>query len=286
MVLVVVVAVEGTGAALAQPPKSSSAVTAGAGLGPVLPQPPPISLAVKVSGTFIMEEDGGAAGAGSGVLHALPPQGSMLAGSALATEAVDVATLGLGSGGAGLLKLNADFNSCWGDVAIGGGGGEVLVVERGGDERPNKSLDIDDEGGGFGLVGGGDAKAVNPESNPLEDIDVVRDCGLAAGIVGDVRLSNRPPPPIPLLADAVGEETLGAAGVDFVVAKLVRLANGDGFSAGLEGGGEVVDGKLKPLKASVRPPMLEDDADWGVGDAKSPNDGVRSCWTGAGCGFE
>jgi hypothetical protein len=30
----------------------------------------------------------------------------------------------------------------------------------------------------------------------------------------------------------VGEEILGAAGVDFMLAKFVRLAKGDGFSAG------------------------------------------------------
>lgn len=53
---------------------------------------------------------------------------------------------------------------------------------------------------------------------------------MAAGIVGEARLSNKLPPPLP--ADAVGEETFGAAGEDFLVAKLVRLANGEDFSAG------------------------------------------------------
>lgn len=72
-------------------------------------------------------------------------------------------------------------------------------------------------------------------------------------MVGEARLSNRS-----LLADPEGEVTLGAAGVDLMFEKLVRLAKGDGFSAGLTGGGEVVEGKLKPLNASVKPPMLED----------------------------
>lgn len=73
----------------------------------------------------------------------------------------------------------------------------------------------------------------------------------------------------------MGDETFGAAGGDFLVAKLVRLANGEGFSAGF-GGGEVVEvaGKLSPLKASVNPPIFDED-DCGTGEAISPNDGFR-----------
>lgn len=91
---VVVVVPDDTGAALVQPPKSSSAATVGVGLGAALgaPQPPPMSLAVKVSGTFIIDAVDGAAGAGpgvgSGVLQALPPQGSMLADIILTAVAV------------------------------------------------------------------------------------------------------------------------------------------------------------------------------------------------------
>lgn len=95
-------------------------------------------------------------------------------------------------------------------------------------------------------------------------------------------MSKRPPPK-PLLAEAVGDVILGAAGVDLALAKLVKLAKGEGFSAGLEGG-EVVEGKLSPLKASVSPPKLEA-ADCGAGDAKSPNEDWRSCCTG-GWGLE
>lgn len=121
VVVVVVVIVVETGAALAQPPKSSSAATVGAGFELAAgeagaPQPAPMSLAVSVSGTFIMVELDGAGAAGSEVLHALPPHGSML-GIMLATEAVDVEVTGFGTGagtgaGAGLLRLKADFSSC------------------------------------------------------------------------------------------------------------------------------------------------------------------------------
>lgn len=87
--------------------------------------------------------------------------------------------------------------------------------------------------------------------------------------MGDVRLSKRSP-----LADPEGEVTRGAAGVDFVFEKLARLANGAGFSAGFAGGGEVVEGKLNPLKASVRPPMFEE-VEPAAGEAISPNELLR-----------
>lgn len=57
------------------------------------------------------------------------------------------------------------------------------------------------------------------------------------------------------LAEPEGDVTFGAAGVDLAPPKDERLENADGFSTGLAGGGEVVVGKLSPLKASVRPPM-------------------------------
>lgn len=99
--------------------------------------------------------------------------------------------------------------------------------------------------------------------------------------MGDAILSNKLPP----LAEAVGEEILGAAGGDFLLVKSVKLAKGDGFSAGFGGGGEVVDGKLNPLKASVNPPMFEEDGWGGAGDAISPKEVLRSCCGGAGGGF-
>lgn len=101
-------------------------------------------------------------------------------------------------------------------------------------------------------------------------MDVFRDWGLWADSVGEVRLSKRSP-----LADPEGEVTLGAAGVDLAAPKLVRLANGEGFAC-WAGGGDVVDGKVRPLKASVRPPMFED-ADGAVGEAISPKEFSRLC---------
>ena len=147
--LLVVVVVDGIGAALAHPPKSSSAATVGAGLEPAeragAPQPPPTSLAVSVSGTFIIEDGAGAAaGAGSGVPQALPPHGSMVVGgSTLATDAVVLAGFGAGAGAG--VRLKADFSSCCGEVDANGGGGETAAGAAGaGEENPNKSLERGD----------------------------------------------------------------------------------------------------------------------------------------------
>lgn len=170
-----------TGAALAQPPKSSSAATVGAGFaaGVGAPHPFPRSLGVRVSGTFIVEAMDGAAAAGdgarSGVLHALPPQGSRLPDIMLAVAALAAVVAGaLGGCNGGLEILNADFISCWGEVAVDFGG-DTVEAETGGEESPNRSFDRDDDGG-FGLaVGGGEANPPNPQSCPVEEIDVVRD---------------------------------------------------------------------------------------------------------------
>lgn len=120
--LVVAVVVEDTGAALVQPPKSSSAATVGVGLAveDVL-HPLLISLAVKVSGILIMLDVEGPAGAGvdagtgSGVPQALLPQGSMLAVIALAVAADTAGAAGLERDGdriGGLFRLNAELISC------------------------------------------------------------------------------------------------------------------------------------------------------------------------------
>lgn len=148
---------------------------------------------------------------------------------------------------------------------MGGGAGA-----EGGEERPKRSLDRDDDGGlGFEGWGGGEANPPKPKSCEFEETDVVRDWGLCADSVGEVRLSKRSPP-----AEPAGEVTLGAAGVDFVFEKLVRLAKGDGFSAARGGGGDVVEGKVSPLKASVNPPMLFE-ATGAAGEAMSPKEVLR-----------
>lgn len=110
---------EETGAALAQPPKSSSSATEGAGgldaeADEEAPQPAPTSLAVSVSGSFIIEEGWEAGGAaGSGSLQAFEPQGSMAAELRLAMGAAVLTGCGGGAAGlgAGLLRLNAELRS-------------------------------------------------------------------------------------------------------------------------------------------------------------------------------
>lgn len=180
MFVVVVVVEDEIGAALAQPPKSSSAVTLGFREVEALPppQPAPMSLGVSVSGTFIIEDaaGSGAGGSGSGVSQALPPQGSMLAEKAPAgtAGAGAGAAAGLGAGcGAGCERLKADCSSSCGDGTSGFGGdcfgGEVVDV-GGGDERPNRSLEKDGwRRSGFIL---GDVKLLKPCPKPFEETEV------------------------------------------------------------------------------------------------------------------
>lgn len=160
-----------TGAALVHPPKSSSTATVGAGFGAALgaPQPLLMSFAVRVSGTRIMDDAvDGAAGAGSGaasgVLHALPPQGSMLADITLAAVAVATGTSGFGAAWGwgckdGPERLNAELNSCCGEDTAGFGGDIEAAGAAGGEDRPKRSLERDDEGGlGFAGFGAGEVK--------------------------------------------------------------------------------------------------------------------------------
>lgn len=187
MVVVAVVEDE-TGAALVQPPKSSSAVTVGAGFDAVLgaPQPAPTSFAVRVAGTCIMEVAGSAGpGAGSGVFHAFVSKGSMPAESMLGGTAEVVVAGGstLGAGGAGDVRLNADFISSWGEGTAGFGGDACLGGDAGfgrdaddsggGDDKPSRSFAKEDGLCCAGLVVG-DAKFVKSWSKPLEEIDAVR----------------------------------------------------------------------------------------------------------------
>lgn len=175
VVVVVAVVDEETGAALVQPPKSSSAVTVVGGCGAALgaPQPAPMSLGVSVSGTFIMDDAAGSDGAGSGVFHALLSKGSMFDVNMLGGTAVvvDAATSGFGAGaeagagagaggGGGFDRLNADFNSSWGEANDGLGGDAAGAGAGGGDERPARSF-AKDEGRLSGWAVG-DAKFVNP----------------------------------------------------------------------------------------------------------------------------
>ena len=182
----VVAAVEVTGAALLQSPKSSSAVTV-ACLDVVLvvePQPAPISFGVRVSGTCIMDEvdgwAGAGAGAGSGVFQALLSKGSkvdasMVGGTAeVVVVVVDVVVVvvmsGLGAGGAGDERLNVELSSSWGEATVGFGGDADDT--GGGDERPTRSFAKDEGLCGFA---GGDVKLGKPWPKPFDEMDVVRD---------------------------------------------------------------------------------------------------------------
>lgn len=63
--------------------------------------------------------------------------------------------------------------------------------------------------------------------------------------------------------------------------RLPRLEKAEGFACCFCGGGEVADGKLRPLKASVRPW----DWDCGCGEVMLPKDEFRSCCAGGDCGL-
>lgn len=175
LVEVVVVSVE-IGIALAHPPKSSSPETVGGDLAAVLdvdiPQPEPISLAVSVSGIFIMLDGAVEAGAGSGVFHASLPHGSMLLDSMLAV----VVTTGLGAGcgsgaGAGFERLKTELMLLrGGDAGLVGEVVAVAVVVIGGEARSNKSLDAD-AGGGFGFGAGAVAVFVKLKSSSFGEVD-------------------------------------------------------------------------------------------------------------------
>lgn len=240
---------------LAQPPKSSSATTVGVGFVVELcivvedePQPPPRSLAVNVSGTFIMEEVCcGAAGAGgeagSFVLQALlPPQGSIpenIFGVLLVTTGAAFDSGCCGCGFDERLKTEDILPWLGGDVM---GGGEVVVVAAGDDIRSNISLEE---------LGGAAVDFFDPMVAPIMSklspvvIEGLEACG---GFVSTFwgGSSNRLPPPL----DKVGEVNFGAAGGDFGLVRVSKLEKLDCFCVG----GDVVEGKLKPLKASVKPP--------------------------------
>lgn len=165
-----------------------------------------------------------------------------------------------------------------GREVVAGGGGEVLA---GGDMPPdmsNRSLDAAGgaAGGATGLLGAdGFAAVTNEKSRPFDEVDWVRCCCGLGGALEGACVSKNPPPL------NGGEATWGAAGVDFVLERLPRLENAEGFACCFWGGGEVVEGKLRPLKASVRP------CDWdcGCGDVRLPKDEFLSCCAGGDCGL-
>lgn len=247
------------GAALVHPPKSSSATTVGVDLVFVTagaPQPP-ISLAVNVSGTFMVVDWALEAETGSGVLQASLPHASKLAENMLLTLVV----LATGCGAGWAERLNMELGSTDG-VGVGLGFGTEVAT------GVAKSKRSPEEGGG----GGGTfdtrfvfcEKLMSPWS--LDDLEATWPGGL--GVTLEEILSKKRPPPRELFEGV----TLGAARVDLAPPRLPRFEKGDGLSCCFLGE-DGVAGKLKPLKASVNPPKFEDCGCWGV----YPNEGEFPC---------
>lgn len=71
--------------------------------------------------------------------------------------------------------MKAELISCCGDVTVGLGGAAGAAGARGGEERPNRSLERDADGGvGFAGLVVGEAKPPK-KSCPFEEMEVVRD---------------------------------------------------------------------------------------------------------------
>lgn len=152
-----------------------------------------------------------------------------------------------------------------------------------GEEKSSKSPKRSFGGGlaGEGTFGGGGGDCVKAKSRPFD--------GARAGAGGDFgcvegaggRLSKKVPP-----LKGGGDVTFGADGADLVGmlgVNLLRSENADCCFGG--GGGDVVEGKLRPLKAFVKPPKASGCAgggDCGGGEAMPPKDGCLLC--GEVCG--
>jgi hypothetical protein len=71
--------------------------------------------------------------------------------------------------------LNAELISCWGEETMGLEGATDAAGAGGGEDRPNKSFDRDEEGGlGLADLVVGEANPPKPKSCPLE-IEALRD---------------------------------------------------------------------------------------------------------------
>ncbi|KAL7354300.1 hypothetical protein ACKS0A_10626 [Histoplasma ohiense] len=223
-----------------------------------------MSLAVIFSGTFIMDEiDCLLVGeVASVVFQAPPPHGSIaLPESRLLTLVVLVG----GAVGTGPFD---EAERLKGEVVFSGfggteGGSVGVVVDM--DENKSKEL--------VEVAGGAAADFVDPtvaltglKSRP-EEVDLC-----------EFGIESKNPPPL-----SGGEEIFGAVFGDLGGLKDPRFENASNFSGG---GGDVVDGKLNPLKASVSSPNASDCdlaccCGWGEND---PNEVLRSWWAGA-CGL-
>ena len=88
------------------------------------------------------------------------------------------------------------------------------------------------------------------------------------------KLSKKPPP-----LKGGGEDNCGADGVDFAGTAVANafVVEKEDFGGGC-GGGAPELGKLRPLKASVRPPKAS--CDRVAGDEGPPKEGCRLCGRG------
>lgn len=265
--------------ALAQPPKSSSAATVGVGFVEEdceVPHPAPTSFAVSVSGTFIMEDVWGGGDVVSFEPHAFPPQGFIAL-----VESIFIALLDVVAGGDfavgcwGEDKLKTEFVEAWVGAAVVVV--VVLVVVVGGGDEKRSNISLDELGGAAGAFA---EPIVAPIKLRLLDDEMevvfVRGGGGGGLVTLEGRSSKRLPP-----LERPGEVILGGTGGDFGPASASKFEKLDCFCAG----GDVVEGKLRPLKASVSPPKasffgLDAGCCCSGGEARAPNDDVRSCCTG------
>ncbi len=75
----------------------------------------------------------------------------------------------------GLERLKAELISCWGEETVGFGGAADTAGAGGGEDRPKRSFERDEEGGaGFAGLVVGEVKPPKPKSWPLE-IEALRD---------------------------------------------------------------------------------------------------------------
>lgn len=257
-----------------------------------MPKPPPLKppLALEVAPSAKSEEgaeiDGGltvgalGAGAGSGVAHAsFEPHASALEKPEKILLVVDDGfDAGLGGGAVGADRLKADWRLIDGDDGFWEAGAGVGADKL---ERPKRSVEALPAEAFGAALGGLAAKLKSPKSSlgiprGLDSCGVLfalpnADVGFATGF-GVV--SKKPPP----LTD--GDVSCGGATVERCLVGLLKLANGSAFCcSGLFMGGEVAVEKVKPPKASFKPPKLDcwTGGDCIGGDCIPPKELCRSC---------
>lgn len=173
--------------------------------------------------------------------------------------------------------MNAELTlSAGGDETLLGGGAAGTGADDGtgaGEAKSSKSPKRSLEGGLADEedLGGGGGDCAKAKSRPLDGALTGAGGDFGCTEAADGAVSKKLPP-----LKGGGDVTLGAEGADLVEmlgARLPRPENGD-WCFGC-GGGDAWDGKLRPLKALVRPPKASvcgggDDCG---GDDRPPNEG-------------